>query len=71
MVGFFDELMCALGEIASYVGVVDHGRQPSLRVNEPILANAFYNVGGRPIGGPDGLACIVSDTGEMHQRDIE
>lgn len=26
VVGFFDELMCALGEIASYVGVVDHGR---------------------------------------------
>lgn len=26
VVGFFDELMCTLGEIASYVGVVDHGR---------------------------------------------
>lgn len=26
VVGFFDELMCALGEIAGYVGVVDHGR---------------------------------------------
>ncbi len=24
VVGFFDELMCALGEIAGYVGVVDH-----------------------------------------------
>lgn len=28
-------------------------------------------VRGRPIGGPFGPACIVSDTGEIHQRDIE
>lgn len=28
-------------------------------------------VRGRPIGGPFGLARIVSDTGEMHQRGIE
>lgn len=26
VVSFFDELMCALGEIAGYIGVVDHGR---------------------------------------------
>lgn len=26
VVGFFDELMCELVEIAGYIGVVDHGR---------------------------------------------